>query len=94
MKTSFLAIAAFALAGTVSAAPAHTKTLACPLPAKHSALICPVTGTKVASAKAAFGHSTFKGKTYYFCCPQCKPAFDKRPAYFVHRAAQGKYQAM
>ncbi len=94
MKNIALTLAALAsLAGAVNAAPAH-KPVSCPLPAKTSKLICPVTGTKIASAKAAFGHSTFKGKTYYFCCPSCKPAFDKKPAYYVHRAAQGKYQAM
>jgi len=27
--------------------------------------------------------STYKGKAYYFCCPGCKPAFDKNPAKYV-----------
>ncbi|MGH9922173.1 MAG: YHS domain-containing protein [Nitrososphaerales archaeon] len=24
--------------------------------------------------------SNYKGKTYHFCCPSCKDAFDKNPA--------------
>jgi YHS domain-containing protein len=52
---------------------------------------CVMTGTKIASAKDAVGHSTYKGKTYYFCCPMCKPQFDKDPAKYVSLAAKGKY---
>ena len=48
--------------------------------AKKTVLICPVSGDKIASAKAAKGHSAYKGKTYYFCCSECKPRFDKAPA--------------
>jgi YHS domain-containing protein len=62
--------------------------------AKKARLICPVTGDKIASAKAAFGHTTYKGTTYYFCCPECKPRFDKNPAKFVKNAAKGKYEKM
>ena len=58
------------------------------------AIICPVTGDKIASAKKAVGHSTFKGKTYYFCCSGCKPRFDKNPAKFVKNAAKGKFEKM
>ena len=58
------------------------------------ALICPVTGTKIPSKGKAFGHSTYKGKTYYFCCPQCKPVFDKNPGKVIANAAKGKYQPM
>lgn len=36
----------------------------------------------------------FKGKTYYFCCPACKPRFDKEPAKIVANAAKGKYEKM
>ena len=64
------------------------------VPLKHAGaaataekLICPVTGETVASKKAAAGHSTYKGKTYYFCCPGCKPAFDKDPAKFIKAAS-------
>ena len=65
-----------------------------PKPPKKTALICPVTGEKIASAKAAVGHSKFKGKTYYFCCPMCKPKFDKSPGKYVANAAKGKFEKM
>jgi len=51
-----------------------------------TALICPVTGEKIASVKDAVGSSVYKGKTYYFCCDSCKPAFDKNPAKYVKPA--------
>ena len=62
--------------------------------AENSALICPVTGDKVASVKAAVGQTTFKGRTYYFCCAGCKPRFDKDPAKFIKNAAAGKFEKM
>ena len=46
-------------------------------------MICPVTGDKVASIKDSAGHSTYQGVTYYFCCPGCKPQFDKNPSKYV-----------
>jgi YHS domain-containing protein len=68
-------------------AKAHSK-------AAKTALICPVTGTKIASTKDAVGHSMYKGKTYYFCCAGCKPKFDKDPAKFVKNAKMGKFEKM
>ena len=89
MKTVTLTLAALAVLATAAlAAPATTAT------AKTTALICPVAGTKIASAAKAYSHETYKGKTYYFCCPECKPAFDKNPAKIVADSAKGKYQAM
>ena len=61
---------------------------------ENEALICPVTGDKIASVKDAVGQSTYKGKTYYFCCAGCKPRFDKDPAKFVKNAAAGKFETM
>jgi Cu+-exporting ATPase len=49
-------------------------------------LVCPVTGETIASIKAAAGHSVYKGKTYYFCCPGCKPLFDANPSKYVKSA--------
>lgn len=65
-------------------------------PAKKAGtpLVCPVTGTKIASAGKAYAKETYKGKTYYFCCPECKPRFDKNRAGIVKNAAKGKYEAM
>lgn len=81
----FIAIAALFAAAAVPAVakkPAHPTT---PAPA---ALVCPVTGEKIASVAQAAGHSTFKGKTYYFCCGGCKPMFDKNPAKYVKSASK------
>ena len=79
-----------------SAASAH-KHAAAKKPkakAKQAALVCPVTGEKIASVKQAAGHSTYKGKTYYFCCPMCKPKFDKAPAKYIENAKRGKFEKM
>jgi YHS domain-containing protein len=62
-------------------APSHTTAK----PAKAAPLICAVTGDKIASVKDAAGKSVYKGKTYYFCCPSCKPEFDKNPAKYVKK---------
>ncbi len=92
MKTLILTTAALALiSGAAFAAPGPTAKAA---PARKAALICPVTGTKIASAAKAYNHETYKGKTYYFCCPECKPRFDKAPAKIIANAAKGKYEAM
>jgi YHS domain-containing protein/thiol-disulfide isomerase/thioredoxin len=55
--------------------------------AKQTAAQCPVTGEKIARITAATAKSTFQGKTYYFCCPGCKPKFDKDPAKYARSAA-------
>ena len=91
MKTLLLTTAALAaLASGAFAAPARTPKSA----AAKAALICPVTGDKIASAAKAYNHETYKGRTYYFCCPDCKPRFDKTPAKIVANAAKGKYEKM
>ncbi|MGI4789306.1 MAG: YHS domain-containing protein [Janthinobacterium lividum] len=57
-------------------------------------LVCPVTGEKIGTADNAFNHEVYHGKTYYFCCPDCKPRFDKNPAKTIANAAHGKYLPM
>jgi Cu+-exporting ATPase len=42
----------------------------------------PVCGMQVDERKAA-GKSDCQGKTYYFCSPGCKAAFDKEPAKYA-----------
>ena len=42
----------------------------------------PVCGMMVDPQKAA-AKSEYKGKTYYFCSPGCKVAFDKDPDRYV-----------
>jgi YHS domain-containing protein len=32
--------------------------------------------------------SEHRGTLYYFCCPHCKHAFDRRPEEFLHAAAR------
>jgi Cu+-exporting ATPase len=42
----------------------------------------PVCGMEVDEEKAA-AKSEHKGKTYYFCAPGCKKAFDKEPERYL-----------
>ena len=47
----------------------------------------PVCGMEI-DASAAAGKSNFEGKTYYFCAPGCKKAFDKDPRWHIERASE------
>lgn len=49
---------------------------------------CPVTGHPVKDLSSA-PKSEYKGKTYYFCCPSCKPKFDKDPEKYVGASGKG-----
>ncbi len=42
----------------------------------------PVCGMMIEKEKAA-GKSEYKGKTYYFCSPNCKKAFDENPEKYL-----------
>jgi YHS domain-containing protein len=81
MKTALIALMASALVAGGMANAAKTKTKA--TDKAKPALVCPVTGEKIESIAKAAGHSTYKGKTYYFCCGSCKPDFDKNPAKYI-----------
>jgi YHS domain-containing protein len=59
------------------------KYMAAPKPVSA---VCPVMGTKIPDVTKAAGKSVYKGKTYYFCCPGCKPLFDKDPEKYVGTA--------
>jgi YHS domain-containing protein len=84
-----------ALAGAGFAKPAASHPAKPPVHAKKiTALACPVTGEKIASAGKAMGHSSYKGKAYYFCCPACKPKFDKNPAKYIRNSAKGVFEKM
>lgn len=88
MKTLFLtALTLAAFAGTASADPAQAPKA----PAKAAPLVCPITGEKISSVSTAAAQETYKGKTYYFCCPSCKPTFDKNPDKAAANAAAGKF---
>lgn len=50
----------------------------------------PVCGMEV-EEKSAAGQSEYKGKTYYFCAPGCKSAFDKDPEKYLGGEAHGEH---
>jgi Cu+-exporting ATPase len=44
----------------------------------------PVCGMEVDPAKTP--HRTrYRGRTYHFCCPKCKEAFDREPEKYAER---------
>lgn len=93
-KTLIMTVAALTtLSAAALASPGATHGVG-KATAKAAVLVCPVTGNKIASAKAAVGHETYKGKTYFFCCPECQPRFDKNRAGIAANAAKGKYEKM
>ena len=51
----------------------------------------PVCGMRVEEENAA-ATSEYKGKTYYFCAPGCKVAFDKNPEKYLN--GKGEHQGM
>jgi len=46
-------------------------------------ITCPVWGTVISNARMTSGKSEYKGKTYYFCCPECKEKFSRDPERYV-----------
>lgn len=48
----------------------------------HKQVKCPVTGTMIDPSKA-FSQTTYKGKTYYFCCVDCVGKFKQNPRVFI-----------
>jgi len=63
-------------------------------PAAHKKVVsaaCPVMGTKIPDvSKAPGGKTVYKGKTYYFCCPACKPMFLKNPEKYIKKSTTNK----
>jgi YHS domain-containing protein len=58
--------------------------------------IDPVCGMQV-DEKSAAATSEYKGKTYYFCAPGCKAAFDRDPERYLeegdeHHGGHGHHQ--
>jgi Cu+-exporting ATPase len=62
--------------------PAATKAAA----ATASVVYCAVTDEEIGAPDKAAATLTHNGKTYYVCCPGCKPAFEKDPAKFAAAA--------
>lgn len=54
------------------------------MPAPGTKAVCLVTGETFTVTKGTL-HSEYKGKTYVFCCPACKPQFDKEPEKFIKK---------
>jgi len=67
-------LSAVAVTASTKTSVKHTKPISS---------VCPVMGTAIPDVSKAAGHSVYKGKTYYFCCPACKPQFDANPAKYV-----------
>ena len=68
-------VAALALAAAFgSAAYAQGTAPAAP---KAKKPVCPIMKHEVAKINPKM-KSEYKGKSYYFCCAGCKPAFDKK----------------
>lgn len=61
-------------------------------PAKKTvSAICPVMGTQIPDVtKAPGGSAVYKGKTYYFCCKGCKPAFLKNPEKYIKKMQEAE----
>jgi YHS domain-containing protein len=53
----------------------------------------PVCGMMVDEENAA-ATSRYEGKTYYFCAPRCKVAFDKDPEQYLNGEGKGEHQGM
>lgn len=45
-------------------------------------MICPVMGSTFNASRDSL-KSEYKGKIYIFCCPGCKPQFDKNPEKYI-----------
>ncbi|MDJ0762488.1 MAG: YHS domain-containing protein [Myxococcota bacterium] len=92
-----LFLATFLALGSAAACDKETKEhamsaaleLAAPMafdkpPAVGTKAKCPVMGQEF-TVKENSEFSTHKGKTYVFCCPGCKPKFDKNPEKYLNQ---------
>ncbi|MBI4700893.1 MAG: YHS domain-containing protein [Deltaproteobacteria bacterium] len=52
------------------------------MPPPGTKAVCPVMGDEL-TVKATTPSSVYKGRTYVFCCPDCKPKFDADPGKYV-----------
>jgi YHS domain-containing protein len=46
--------------------------------------LCPVMGNPIDKKY----YTEYKGKKVYFCCPMCKPEFDKNPEKYISKLPQ------
>ena len=77
----FLAGASIAFTGCSSdkaaMTPEETKALASAAPATNTQ--CPISGDKVDPKDPDAPRAAYNGKTYVFCCDDCKEEFQKDP---------------
>lgn len=52
------------------------------MPATGTSAFCPVLKNEFEVTPNST-HSVYKGKTYVFCCPGCKPRFDENPEKYI-----------
>jgi len=52
-------------------------------------VVCPVSGKEIKKSEAKITHE-YKGKTYYFCCENCKEEFMKNPEKYTKEKAEMK----
>jgi YHS domain-containing protein len=67
-----------------TATTAGEKAAATVAAAATEQLLCPVMGNPIDKQYK----TEYKGKTVYFCCPACKPEFDKDPEKYVAKLPQ------
>jgi YHS domain-containing protein len=69
------------VAVTPVAAPAAGEP---PMIAVGTKMKCPVTGEEF-TVKPTTTQIVYNGKRYAFCCPDCKPDFEKNPSKFAQQ---------
>lgn len=52
-------------------------------------VVCPVSGKEMKKSEARITHE-YQGKTYYFCCENCKKAFIENPEEYTHKKTEMK----
>ncbi|MCU0241678.1 MAG: YHS domain-containing protein [Vicinamibacteria bacterium] len=57
-------------------------------PAVGARAVCPVS-RETFTVTEKTERSAYKGKHYVFCCPGCKPGFDKEPEKYIAPTHQG-----
>lgn len=68
---------------------AEYKAIAVPTDMIGKKVKCPVSEEEFSVSKDTV-FSTYKGKNYYFCCPDCKSKFDKEPKKYVKEEKKPK----
>jgi len=83
-------VALTAIAAASADAPKTTTSTSAAKPAAQAptpkVVKCAITGETIGAPSTAAGFSVYKGHTYYFCCPSCKPEFDANPAKYAKPA--------